>query len=257
MFQMQDTDSNEGLSGEEFAAALEAWGGGCASRHVSSYCIGATRHCCCLRGAIYESCGCHGQVNTCGGGHHSASANYHRGPYSSGGSYHASGPYGTSGGGFHRGPYGAGGYRYHTLAETAEIEEPSADASALAEAEPDLDEDGEVEHAKAASLVEDGDEVSEDVDRDGWVSGSSYHHRGPYGGGGGGYHYNTPHGSGGGTYHHGPAGVTSSSYHAHHGVYGAGGGSYHYHTPAGSGGGGVYHGPAGGGGSYHYHNGYR
>jgi len=114
LFQAQDADSSEGLNGREFAEALEAWGGGCTSRHVSSYCVGASRSCCCQHGGMWSSCGCHGHVTTCGGGYHGASSGGYHTPYSSGGSYHTSGPYHSSGGAYHSGPYGSSGYHYHT-----------------------------------------------------------------------------------------------------------------------------------------------
>merc|ERR1719336_3587567 len=76
LFQAQDLDSSEGLNEQEFSAALEAWGSGCATRHVSSYCVGATRHCCC---------------------------------HNSWGHYHSSSPYGSSGGGYHSGYHGSSG----------------------------------------------------------------------------------------------------------------------------------------------------
>lgn len=101
LFQAQDTDSSKGLNGREFAAALEAWASGCASRRVASFCVGAARHCCCFHAGRWGSCGCHGHVATCGGGYHS------------GGRYGYHTPYGGGGGGYRRGPYGGGRYHYH------------------------------------------------------------------------------------------------------------------------------------------------
>merc|ERR1719203_377769 len=92
LFQAQDADSSQGLNGREFAEALEAWGGGCASHHVATYCSGATRRCCCHHGPTWSSCGCTHHYSSCGGGYH-------------GGGYHA------GGGGYHYSSYHHYGYR--------------------------------------------------------------------------------------------------------------------------------------------------
>lgn len=112
LFQAQDTDSSKGLSGQEFAEALEAWGGGCTTHHVATYCSGGHRTCCCHQSWGWASCGCSGHhYSSCGGG---GGGYYGGGGYHSGGSYHYHTPYGSSGGGYHSGPYGTGGYHYHT-----------------------------------------------------------------------------------------------------------------------------------------------
>jgi len=101
LFQTQDADSSKGLNGQEFAEALEAWGGGCATHHVSSYCSGGRRTCCCHQSWGWSSCGCSGHhYSACGGGY---GGGYHGGGYHSGGGYHYHTPYG-----------GGGSYHYHT-----------------------------------------------------------------------------------------------------------------------------------------------
>merc|ERR1712217_871581 len=68
LFQAQDADSSKGLNGQEFADAMEAWGSGCSSHHVSTYCSGSHRVCCCHQGLIWSSCSCQGRhYSSCGG----------------------------------------------------------------------------------------------------------------------------------------------------------------------------------------------
>jgi len=106
LFQTQDADSSKGLNGNEFAEALEAWGGGCATHHVASYCSGGRRTCCAHRTWGWSSVSCSGHhYSACGG--YGGGGIYHGGGYPGGG-YH-------SGGGYHyHTPYGGGGsYHYH------------------------------------------------------------------------------------------------------------------------------------------------
>merc|ERR1712217_877141 len=78
LFQAQDADSSSGLNGREFADALGAWGSGCSSHHVSTYCSGSHRVCCCHHGPTWSNCGCHGHhYNPYGGGGHYHSSSYH------------------------------------------------------------------------------------------------------------------------------------------------------------------------------------
>merc|ERR1719195_2093747 len=99
LFQTQDADSSKGLNGHEFAEALEAWGGGCATRHVASYCSGGRRTCCAHQSWGWSSVSCSGHhYSACGGG------------YGGGGVYHSGGGVYHSGGGYHSGS----GYHYHT-----------------------------------------------------------------------------------------------------------------------------------------------
>merc|ERR1712217_622851 len=85
LFQAQDADSSSGWNGREFADALEAWGSGCSSHHVSTYCSGSHRVCCC-HGHHYSTCGGYGG----GGGYHHTGSSYHYNPYGGGVHYHSS-----------------------------------------------------------------------------------------------------------------------------------------------------------------------
>merc|ERR1712050_533239 len=89
LFQAQDADSSNGLNGREFADALEAWGSGCSTHHVSTFCSGGHRTCCSHHGPTWSSTSCSGHhYSPCGGG----GGHYHSGPYGSGHtSYHYSG----------------------------------------------------------------------------------------------------------------------------------------------------------------------
>lgn len=63
-----DADSSNGLDSREFAAALEAWGTSCSTRHVSSFCSGRTRHCCTRGSWGWKETRCTGHYSSCGGG---------------------------------------------------------------------------------------------------------------------------------------------------------------------------------------------